>query len=378
MKLSGLELVQLLNFCFPRLEGDKKLAILVDIPKSGQDNPAWNDRRKIAFDWYALLSENLDKLGVEAVDLVAYPDVGSNNADLPEKVYQLNGKLPDKASDLPKESKNLTGYFADTQLFIALTQYSATAPLKVAAKKYNFRAATMPGFTADMIPALRIDFNVVNERLQLLKQKLDFADKVNAEFVVDDKEKYKVSFDLFQRTAHVSSGRFPERGTAGNLPSGETYIVPYEGGLGKVSQSQGYLPVQFGDEVVIYRIRQNKITKVLSDGPKSMQEWDYVRSEPAYANVAELGFGIIADFDIHPIGQVLLDEKLGFHIAFGRSDHFGGIIGPEQFSSPEAVVHIDRIYLPETQPRVRVTHVDYEYSQNKKEVIIKDGQYQLW
>ncbi len=378
MKLSGLELVQLLNFCFPRLEGDKKLVILVDIPKSGQDNPAWKDRRKIAFDWYSLLSKNLDKLGVEAVDLVGYPDVGSNNADLPEKVYRLEKMLPDKASDLSGEPKNLTSYFSDTQLFIALTQYSATAPLKVAAKQYNFRAATMPGFTSDMIPALRIDFNIVNERLQLLKQKLDFADKVNAEFVVDDNEKYKVSFDLFQRTAHVSSGRFPERGTAGNLPSGETYIVPYEGGLGKVSQSQGYLPVQFGDEVVIYRIRQNKITKVLSDGPKSMQEWDYVRSEPAYANVAELGFGIIADFDIHPIGQVLLDEKLGFHIAFGRSDHFGGIIGPEQFSSPEAVVHIDRIYLPETQPRVRVTHVDYEYSQNKKEVIIKDGQYQLW
>jgi phosphoribosylaminoimidazole-succinocarboxamide synthase len=33
-------------------------------------------------------------------------------------------------------------------------------------------------------------------------------------------------------------------------------------------------------------------------------------------------------------------EKLGLHIAFGRSDHFGGQVGAAKFSKPEEVVHV--------------------------------------
>ena len=55
----------------------------------------------------------------------------------------------------------------------------------------------------------------------------------------------------------------------------------------------------------------------------------------------ELGLGVLAAFGVKPIGKVLLDEKLGLHIAFGRSEHFGGRVGPGNFSSPDAVIHID-------------------------------------
>jgi len=65
--------------------------------------------------------------------------------------------------------------------------------------------------------------------------------------------------------------------------------------------------------------------------------------------MAELGFGVLKDFGILPVGKILQDEKLGFHIAFGRSEHFGGIIGPDDFSSPEEVIHLDRIYISATQ-----------------------------
>ncbi len=74
--------------------------------------------------------------------------------------------------------------------------------------------------------------------------------------------------------------------------------------------------------------------------------------EPAYSDLAELGLGVLADIGVEPIGSVLLDEKPGLHIAFGRSEHFGGHVGPDAFSSPEAVVHIDRVYVPETHPDI--------------------------
>ncbi|MBN1782080.1 hypothetical protein JW948_13185 [bacterium] len=150
-------------------------------------------------------------------------------------------------------------------------------------------------------------------------------------------EVFTCRFDLRHGLAHVSGGRFPEPGTAGNLPSGECYIVPYEGELQDASVTSGILPVQFNHEVVLYRLEENRAVDVVSDGPFSDSEKDRIHKEPAYANIAETGFGVLHDFGIRPIGEILLDEKLGRHIAFGRSDHFGGITGPALFSSPEAV-----------------------------------------
>jgi hypothetical protein len=72
------------------------------------------------------------------------------------------------------------------------------------------------------------------------------------------------------------------------------------------------------------------------------------------------------------VGETLLDEKLGLHVAFGRSDHFGGAVGPEAFSRPEAVVHLDRVYLPETQPQVTVVAVDLAGPQGRTP-LMRDG-----
>jgi hypothetical protein len=75
------------------------------------------------------------------------------------------------------------------------------------------------------------------------------------------------------------------------------------------------------------------------------------------------------------VGELLLDEKLGLHLAFGRSDHFGGSVGPGQFSAPERVVHIDRVYIPEVQPAIRVVAVDLEGVDGTREPLMRDGRY---
>ena len=189
---------------------------------------------------------------------------------------------------------------------------------------------------------------------------------------------YSVHFDLRQRTAHASSGRFPEAGTAGNLPSGEAYIVPYEGEAGEESRTAGTLPVEIDGEVVLFTIRANRAVAAEGDGPQAEAERAHLAAEPAYGNMAELGFGVLADFGLEPIGEILLDEKLGLHIAFGRSEHFGGAVGPKDFSSPAAVIHLDRIYIPQAQPRVAVNAVTLGYADGRSERIMADGAYTIF
>ncbi|MCK5059055.1 MAG: hypothetical protein KAT34_20575 [Candidatus Aminicenantes bacterium] len=384
--LSGSDLINLIRSVFPAFPGDKQLGILVDVPVDiDKDNGAWKLRRKMAEDWYNAVKYNASAAGLDQIKLLAYTDVGSNNADLPEEAYIIREKLPISAELLSEEGDKISfdRIFKEFQLFLAPTEYSTTAPLKMAAKKFGFRAATMPGFSSEMIPALRIDYNEVFRRVEILKQKLDPAEWAEVIFVIDSHREFKMFFDLRFRTAHLSPGRFPDAGVAGNLPSGETYIVPYEGEKGEKTGTAGTLPVQVGDGILLFTVKENRAVEVASCDPGQEstaleEERDHLKREPAYGNMAELGFGVLGDFGLRPIDEILLDEKLGFHIAFGRSDHFNGIVGPKDFSSPKEVIHLDRIYIPATQPLVHVKSVVLGYENNRTEEILRDGEYLIF
>jgi len=375
-ELSGPELVALVRRVFRPRPGDDAMAILVDLPDAQvPDDAPWAARRAIAEAWVKELRARRAELGLD-VDLVVYPNVHTNNGDLPERAWvHSGGPLPSADSLDPAASIAFADLYTTHPILIALTKFSATAPLKLAAKRHAIRAATMPGFRADMIPALRLDYTEVNRRVDLLKDLLDRAE--GAEFRFDTPSgPCHLHVDLRHRTGHASGGLLPNPGVAGNLPSGEAYIVPYEGELtGDPSRSSGVMPVQFGAEIVRYRIEGNKALEVISEGPKSREEAALLAKEPAYGNLAELGLGVLAAFGIKPIGEILLDEKLGLHLAFGRSDHFGGQVGPAQFSGPEAVIHIDRIYLPETQPEVKVLAVDLKMVDGEVTALIRNGEY---
>jgi hypothetical protein len=358
-------------------EGERALGIMIDLPDGAVgDDGAWEARRAMAAEWAASLHGQRDALGLET-QLVAYANVHTNNGDLPECAWALEpGGAPPALADLDTSSAvRMEDVFKGHQMLMAITKFSSTAPLKVAAKKYGFRAATMPGFGEAMVPALRLDYLEVSRRVGVLKEMLDRA--VGADMVFGHPHgESRLRLDLRHRSGHASGGLLHSPGEAGNLPSGEAYIVPYEGEAeGDASGSEGILPVQFGGEVVLYEIKANKAVGVLSKGPESEREAALIAREPAYANLAELGLGVLAPFGIKPIGAVLLDEKLGLHIAFGRSDHFGGSVGPKDFSSPEAVVHIDRVYVPELQPDVRPLKVDLTQADGTAVELMRDGHY---
>jgi len=83
--MSGLDqndLVRLVRSVFPHREGDRALAILVDVPRdASRDNDAWRERRRLAAAWHAALKGGAAEIPLEEIDLIAYPDTGSNNLD---------------------------------------------------------------------------------------------------------------------------------------------------------------------------------------------------------------------------------------------------------------------------------------------------------
>jgi len=144
------------------------------------------------------------------------------------------------------------------------------------------------------------------------------------------------------------------------------------------SRTEAILPVQIEDEIYLFTIMQNRAASVEGGGPAAARERDLLSREPAYGNMAELGFGVLGAFGIQPVGSILLDEKLGFHVAFGRSEHFGGRVGPADFSAPEAVIHLDRIYIPATQPRIQIRSITLEVGRGRRETLMEDGAYLIF
>jgi hypothetical protein len=372
------ELVALVRRVFRPRPGEAALAILVDLPDAAvPDTPAWRTRRELAAAWAAALDAAEAQLGL-ATRLVLYRNVRANNADLPSTAWRhAGGPLPASADALDADrARPMDEVLRAHPLVLAPTQFSTTAPLKLAAPRLGLRAATMPGFTAAMIPALRLDYGAIGRRVARLADLLDRAEEARLVFLVDGATEHALTLDLRHRGAHASSGLITEPGTAGNLPSGEAYIVPYEGERpGDPSRSVGTLPVELEGEVVLYRIADNRARAAGGAGPVARAQGELLAREPAYGNLAELGLGVLGDLGLEPTGEVLLDEKLGLHIAFGRSDHFGGHVGARDFSGPAAVVHIDRVYVPRLQPRVAVARADLVLTGGTVEPLMRDGRY---
>lgn len=369
------ELYSLLKSVFDLRDDERALTFLIDLPDGKlRDNPEWEDRRRLALEWYNTLSNNKKHLPFTTIMLCTYGNVHTNNNDLPVEVT-VAALASDSNSWVPGTLTPLESVLKATSIVLAPTQLSATAPLKNIARQFGFRGATLPGFSRKMIPALLLDYERVNARVMDFKSRLDRATSAKITFRAEGQE-YTLNLDLRYRSAHASGGLMRANGTVANLPSGEAYIVPYEGERpGDPSQTSGLLPVQFSSEIVVYSLKENRATNVITSGKTSDEERERLREEPAYGNIAELGLGVLGEWGVTAAGSILIDEKLGLHIAFGRSEHFGGITGPNAFRKQANVIHIDRVYVPSMQPLVLVEEVILSYPDGVREPIMKSGKY---
>jgi hypothetical protein len=387
--LDAEQLIALLDAVFGRQTPEKALTIFVDLPGPRlADKPAWKDRRRIALEWFTHLQQRIGVLPFSAVNFCAYENVGSNNNDLPSTVILVERTSREQPS-VESQPVLLDSVLAGSTIVLAMTELSATAPLKVLARKHMFRGATLPGFLRQMIPALGLDYEKVNIRVEQIQARMNRAESAVV-LLKASAEEFSCTLDLRYRTAHASGGVIRKPGEVANLPSGEAYIVPYEGERsGEPSRTAGRLPVQFGNEVVVFRIVANRAVGAESlaaheaheaheslvpqgptPAPHAEEQRKRLSAEPAYGNIAELGIGVLSEWGVTAVGSTLLDEKLGLHIAFGRSEHFGGITGPTSFHSAENVLHIDWVYVPSVQPLIEVRSVVFQYPDGQKEEII--------
>ena len=374
--LTGTELNRLFShvFGYSEQESGHRIGFLVDVPTTALDDTQdWRNRRELVMKWARVLSDTAH----HACMVYAYESVGRGNADLVHPVHWIS--LTEMVPNTSDELNLLHGEIADAEevysraeFWIALTQYSATAPLKIAAARYGFKAATMPGFTLSMMPALEIDVDEIDRKVSKLAKALTQAHTAVIRFDVLGTQ-YELTLDLRFRMGFASSGRFSANGQAGNLPSGEAYIVPYEGEKnGIVSVSSGILPIECDGEIALCEVEENRV--VCIDGTNGWADRlrQSIEQDPARANVAELGLGILGEWGVEATGHVLLDEKLAVHIALGRSEHLGGVTSPSDFKSPENVSHIDYVYHRKLMPDIRIVKGVLMFPDHESVFVIDD------
>jgi hypothetical protein len=359
------DLEKLLIDVFAPQSGEKVL-VMSDLPHGEwTDNSKWADRREMATEWHSAFQQLGSKLGFSVHPLLTYPATGAHSAPLPEE------------GEMEGQRVRLEDILSDTDIVVAITEYSATAPLIDFGRKFpKLRSASMPGVMRSMEQtAFAADYGEVARKSHILVGKLDQAVGAKVGFSTG----HQVYFDLRNRKAEADDGQL-HAGKKGirliNLPSGEACIAPYEGELeGQPSKTEGTIPVMYDDELVLFRVQENRIVEVSGDGPQAAQKRDYFAIDEARRNIAELGLGCNDKAVIS--GTILEDEKvLGMHWAYGRSDHIGGTVGVADFSDPSHVVHYDIIY--PKGGRIEISSLVLEYEDGTSEEIIKDGQYTIF
>lgn len=309
------------------------VVVACDLPTAvSPDQNLWCDRREMAREWREAFAALGEERRFSTLPLLTYAATGANGADLPHDAQLGNTKVV------------LAETLLECTLATFLTQFSATAPLDIFCQsKEDFRAASMPGLERRMEnTSLAADYREVAQRCRILAEALRDAQGLRVRFSTG----HTCYFDLRFRKAEVDDGflpRFKPGDRIINLPSGETFIVPYEGekpGIG--SQTKGILPICRGGELVLLEVSANRITDVVGAGPEAQHLRAMFTADPARANIAEVAFGCNDWAQV--TGNVLEDEKAGFHWAFGRSDHLGGTVGVKAFSRPDMVIHQDIVY----------------------------------
>ena len=306
----------------------ESLLVVIDLPHGTlTDHQDWFERREMAATWHTELKNSK----INVLPLATFRATGANNGELPATL------------NIGDEEVSWAEALSKPQIVLAFTEFSATAPLSAFVKKVpGLRVASMPGVLKRMEQsALSADYRIVAQRCAVLAELLTKADSAALTFSTG----HAVTFDLRWRRGLADDGQCKKEKDFPliNLPSGESFIVPYEGEReNEPSRTAGEIPVMHEGELVVFEVQDNAIVHVLGQGGVASELATWFKADPARANIAELGLGCNDKAIIS--GNVLEDEKAGLHWAYGRSEHLGGVTGPDAFRYPDQVIHQDIVY----------------------------------
>jgi leucyl aminopeptidase (aminopeptidase T) len=172
---------------------------------------------------------------------------------------------------------------------------------------------------------------------------------------------------VYEDNGLLPPGLGPDGDRFANLPAGEVCTCPNETAASKTA---GEVPAVVEDESVVFIVEKHEIVDVVGESRVAARLQQEFESEKALRNIAEVAIGCNDKAVV--TGNVLEDEKAGFHWAYGRSDHLGGTVGVSNFSSPDKVQHQDIVYAKDSP--IVCSRLDFVFPDGERRTAIVDGE----
>ncbi len=309
------EKIKMIKDVFAPKPGENVL-VTYDTPHGNvKDNDQWKEAREIAHEWYDTLKKMGDSEGF-TVDIFSYKSPGLDNTQLP---------------------KEITDKLSKYNLVIVMMEYSISSTMiqLVRAKNSITRGAGLHPEKRMDDGVFKADYSEVKKYAIAIKKMLTKATGAEINFSTGD----FLFIDLRNRIGFSDEGDCTKTGQYINFPSGEGFIAPYEAYYDEIkefgpSKTEGIWPVNYKGELLKFIVKNNKITRIDGKGPIADEVRRFYSENESRKNVAELGIGCNQKAII--TGNVLEDEKVGLHIAYGTSIHFKGKV--------ESDTHLDIVY----------------------------------
>ena len=335
------------------------VSIMYDLPHDDiHDTKEWSDRRHMVEEWHQEMLQFSKKYGLIVNPLVSYDATGVHNGLLPEYGLSEGNKV------------RLEEIARDSNIIIAMTQYSASATLITFTKKVaSLRVASLPTVNRSMQETgLSADYDQIAKTCARLAPLFNQADGIEVTFSTGHSCYFDISDHklVIQDNGRLHPGAGKDAFRFRNLPSGEVCVVPNES---PESKTQGEIPVSYGSELAVMIVKNNQIVDVIGDDPITTEKREQFQAEKALRNIAEVAIGCNDKAEV--TGNILQDEKAGFHWAYGRSDQLGGTVGPKDFSASNKVSHLDIVYA-KGNPIV-CERLDFIFPDGTKRTVIRDG-----
>jgi leucyl aminopeptidase (aminopeptidase T) len=216
---------------------------------------------------------------------------------------------------------------------------------------------------------LSADYREIAETCSRLASLFEKSDGIEVTFSTG----HSCYFDISDRKPALQDNGLLHPGTRegipyfANLPAGEVCTVPNQA---EDSGTAGEIPAAIDGDTIVFVVKNNQIIDIKGEGPSAAEKRQEFHEEPALRSIAEVAIGCNDRAVV--TGNVLEDEKAGFHWAYGRSDHLGGKVGVKDFSSPDKVLHQDIVYA-KGNPIV-CTRLDFVFPDGTRKMAITDGE----
>jgi len=299
------------------LKDGEKVVVVTDVPTATEWTTKPSGKLTEAVE-RSLLAKMVSEIAAEKfpnnnIEFFTYPSIGKH------------GTYPGKEVEEKMKNANVA---------IAITSYSLThTDARVNTCKAGGRVASMPMFVAEMFykgGPMASDYREIDKETKKIAEWITKANEAR----VTSPGGTDITFSVKGRNGMVDAGIFTEKGSWGNLPSGEAYCAPVEGTAnGRLVVEPNWYP-DLKDKMTL--VFKNGYVAEIIGGGKIGDEYrkmlEFSKKEEPYIsrrNLAELGIG--TNPNAKRPDNILESEKIKgtVHLAIGDNSHMGGKVAAD-------------------------------------------------